>query len=696
MNYKLNHNLHNAGLVRAIVVAATTLVLSLQPSNATQADDTRIAFVSKTAGPTPFIKNLNFQVNPIANIKSVQFTIQPKVGSVTRPISATYSSTYLSSRGYLRTDGSMKIPVFGLYDGFTNSVTLKYVFRDDSSKRRVFSVVAPAFRDPCHYNQRIEVLPRTASTRLSYDFMLLKNGCGENSPTVMDTDGARRWVGSAGASTSAFIDNAIYIAYGTQLLRIELDGAVSLVADYNNMGVLYFHHNMDPGKFGLLVEVDTRTDKESIIMELGLNGHVLKQWNMALSIASAMRAGGDDPSGFVWRGHDWFHANAATYRASDNSVIISSRENFVIALDWSTGVIKWILGDPTKAWYQYPSLRAYALNVRSGGLAPIGQHAVSITYNDKLLLFDNGLHSWYHNPPGNNRHYAAPRKYSLDLTNHAATEIYRYTRSIVSDICSSVYEDAPDNYLVDYAIAGGFQSRNAFAEIVGLQPDGARVFDYKFATNACEEIFNAIPVHFERLTMNIATVQSLVDDFTSASIDTTKWTTFANSGYSLSNVSGQLKIAGSAGAAGYAAITSLNTYSATSSQIVVDLGPLGKVGPAGHTYPWFWMKLKDQSGTGNSVEVSVNNGFLHAKRYIGGSWSDTSVTWITTMMKYLKIKEAAGTTYFQYSQDNSTYIDVIAGGLTNPMLMTQVKVEIGAGQWGTDNIGNVFLNGVNP
>ena len=501
--YKIAHHLHNAAPVRAIVVAVTALLLSSQPSNATQADDTSIVLVSRTAGPTPFIRNLNFQVNPIANIRTVQFTIQPKAGSVTRPISATYSRTYLSSRGYLDTAGNMKIPVFGLYDGFTNSVTLNYVFRDGSSTQRVFSVLAPVFRDPCHYNERIEVLPRTASTRLSYDFMLLKNQCDHFSPAVMDTDGALRWVGSAGASSqpSAFIDNAIYIAYGRQLLRIELDGAVSLVADYSSIGVLDFHHNMDPGKFGLLVEVDTTTDTESIIMEVGLKeGHVLKQWNMASIISRAMRAGGDDPSGFVRRGQDWFHSNAATYRASDNSVIISSRENFVIALDWSTGAIKWILGDPTKAWYQYASLRAYALNVQSGGLAPIGQHAVSITYNDNLLLFDDGLRSFNQNPPGNNRRYAAPRKYSLDLMNHAATEIYRYTRPIVSEICSSVYEDAPNNYLVDYAVAGGYQSGNAFAEIVGLQPNGARVFDYKFATNFCDEIFNAIPVHFEQLT----------------------------------------------------------------------------------------------------------------------------------------------------------------------------------------------------
>ena len=395
----------------------------------------------------------------------------------------------------------MNIPVFGLYNGFT-SVTLNYVFRDGSSTQRVFSVLAPVFRDPCHYNQRIEVLPRTASTQLSYDFMLLKNSCGHFSPAVMDTDGALRSVGSAGASElpSAFIDNAIYIAYGPQLLRIELDGAVSLVADYSSMGVLEFHHNMDPGKFGLLVEVDTGTNYESIIMEVGLEGVYSRNgtWRRSLPVRCELAA--TIQVGSSRRGDDWFHSNAATYRASDNSVIISSRENFVVALDWNTGAIKWILGDPTKAWYQYPSLRAYALNVRSGGLAPIGQHAVSITYNDKLLLFDDGLRNFNQNPPGNNRHYAVPRKYSLALTNHAATEIYRYARSIVSEICSSVYEDAPDNYLVDYAVAGGFQSGNAFAEIVGLQPTGARVFDYKFATNFCDEIFSAIPVHFEQLT----------------------------------------------------------------------------------------------------------------------------------------------------------------------------------------------------
>ena len=490
------------GAAMMSMMVASMLMVTLQSASATQADDTSIVAVGRVA-VNPFIRHLKFSVNPIANLKSVQFTVQPKPGSVTRPISATYSSQYLSGRGYLDAAGNLKIPVFGLYDGFTNTVTLTYVFRDNSSKESLFSLATRAFPDPCGYKQGNIVQARTRSTSLSYDFMLLKDSCSNFSPALMDTDGALRWVGTAGVSNgaSAFFDNAIYIGSGPQLLRIELDGTVNIVADYSSIGVTDFHHNIDPGKFGLLVEVDTTTDVESVILEVGKNGNVRKRWNMYQIIASAMRAGGDDPSAFVRRGQDWFHNNSVTYRASDDSLIVSSRENFVIALDYASGAIKWILGDKTKAWFQYPSLSQFALTVPAGGgVAPIGQHALSITYNDKLLLFDNGFPSFIQNPPGSMRKFAAPRKYSLNLAFRAARQIFSYNRSIVSEICGSVYEDAPNNYLVDYAVAGGFQSGDAFAEIVGLQPNGNRAFDYKYPTNFCDEIFNAFPIHLEQLS----------------------------------------------------------------------------------------------------------------------------------------------------------------------------------------------------
>jgi arylsulfate sulfotransferase len=499
----LNGRIGRSSAARVLTMAAGALFCSLHSSSATQADDTSIILVSEISGASPFIRLLNFRVSPVTSLKSVKFTILPKPGSVTRPISTTYSSGYLSGRGYLDSAGNMKVPVFGLYDGFNNSVTLSYLFKDNSSKQNVFSVLTGTFRDPCGYKKPTVVQTRTRSTSLSYDFMLLKDSCSSFSPALMDTDGALRWVGTAGVSNvpSAFFDNAIYLGtHGPQLLRIELDGAVSVAGDYSNIGVTNFHHNIDRGKHGLLVEVDTNTDIESVILEVDKGGHVLKRWNMFSIISSAMRAGGDDPSAFVRRGDDWFHNNAVTYRASDDTLIVSSRENFVVALHYGSGAIKWILGDTSKAWYQYPSLRSYALTVPSGGVAPIGQHAVSITYNDKLLLFDNGFPSFNQNPRGNERKFAAPRKYSLNLDIRIARQIFSYERPIISEICSSVYEDAPNNYLVDYAVAGSYLIGNPFAEIVGLQATGQRVFDYKYPTHFCDEIFNASPIHLENLS----------------------------------------------------------------------------------------------------------------------------------------------------------------------------------------------------
>lgn len=106
---------------------------------------------------------------------------------------------------------------------------------------------------------------------------------------------------------------------------------------------------------------------------------MLNQWQLGAILGAYMESQGDDPSAFVRPGTDWFHNNAATYDPVDDSVIISSRENFVIKLDYSTGRIIWILGDPTKYWYTFPSLRAKALTLAPGGLYPIGQHAVSIS-----------------------------------------------------------------------------------------------------------------------------------------------------------------------------------------------------------------------------------------------------------------------------------------------------------------------------
>jgi arylsulfate sulfotransferase len=485
-------------------LAVALFTFTSREALATQADDTTIEIIGQSAGPTPFISQLTLTASDPSVIKSIQFTIAPKPGSVIRPLSATFSYDYMIDRGYLvPPSAEIFLPVYGLYDAFTNNVTLTYSFVDGSSKSDSTTVTTVDFVDPCGYQDPTVLQERTDATDLSYDYIMIKGRCDNFSPAVIDTDGALRWVGGAGISdiSATFFDNAFFIANGTSLYRLDLDGSVTFLHDYSDIGVTYFHHTIDRGKVGLILDANTTSSFESTNIEVDSAGNVIKMWNLGDIIATAMLAGGDDPSLFVYPSpNDWFHNNAVTYNRADDSIAISSRENFVICLDYESSAIKWILGDTTKHWAQFPSLAQYALTLGPDTLPPIGQHALSISYDQSLLLFDNGYGSLFQQPAGTFRTYSSPRKYALNRDTNIATEVWNYEmdQSVFTPLCGSVYEDAPSNYLVDFSFVNGFTSDPAYAQLLGLNANGDKIFYYQYGpTSFCDTAFNAIPLHLE-------------------------------------------------------------------------------------------------------------------------------------------------------------------------------------------------------
>ena len=434
---------------------------------------------------------------------------------MTRHVSGTYPAAYLQKRGYYNSQtGAILLPVFGLYANFSNTVNLTCTFTDNLTQPASAMVSTPAYSNPCGYTTPTVVQARTNSTTLSYDYMLVKNICGPDGPIIIDTDGAVRWVGTIGVADHSAImfQNSVYLGTGTALYRMELDGTAVTLNDYSSIGVIGFHHNADLGKHGFLLEADTAAQVESFIMEVDGLGNLVKTWDMASIVSGAMTAGGDDPTQFVMPSpNDWFHNNSVTYKSSDDSVIVSSRENFVIAIDYSTSAIKWILGDSTKQWHLFPSLVNFALSLGPNTLPPIGEHGLSITNDDNLLLFDNGKSSLNHTPPGADRTYSAPRKYQINTQTHVATEVWNYEagQAFYSPFCSSVYEDAPSNYVVDYAILN-LATPPTLAEILGLDASLNKIFHYRYPTTNCDTAFATNPVHLEDIVFSILTPPTAV------------------------------------------------------------------------------------------------------------------------------------------------------------------------------------------
>ncbi|MEO5719449.1 MAG: aryl-sulfate sulfotransferase, partial [Chthoniobacterales bacterium] len=343
-------------------------------------------------GPTPFISLTRVSVTDASTVSYAEFQIQPKAGSATRPIDVRYARSWLEQRGYI--GGSRRkitVPVFGLYAGRANTVTLTVGFNDGTSTTSTLTIKTLSY-DGGTYSNPTVVQPRLPGTTLSYDFIMLKSYADPTTPIIIDSDAEIRWIGTAGVGVqpSILFQNAFYLTSGTSLLRTDFDGTTTTLADYSSLGVTGFHHNIDPGRDGMILDADTVKWTESVNYEVDTSGNVLRSWAFGDIISAAMSAGGDNPQRFVKRAPtDWFHNNATTYRASDNSLIVSSRENFVIAVDYDTSAIKWIMGDPTKLWYSFPSLRQFALTLGFDTLPPIGQHAVSMP-GDQLLLFDDG------------------------------------------------------------------------------------------------------------------------------------------------------------------------------------------------------------------------------------------------------------------------------------------------------------------
>jgi hypothetical protein len=188
--------------IRSCLVVASLLLLTCHFALGTQADDTTITITGQNPGATALIKQLVLLASDTSVIRSVEFTITPEPGSIARPLSCTFAATYLIDRGDLDSDtGQIFLPVYGLYAGYANSVTLTYQFLDGSSKQDRTTIPTDAFTDTCGYDAPIVVQPRSGTADLSYDYFMVKNSCSGFAPGIIDTDGALRWVGPAGLSS---------------------------------------------------------------------------------------------------------------------------------------------------------------------------------------------------------------------------------------------------------------------------------------------------------------------------------------------------------------------------------------------------------------------------------------------------------------------------------------------------------------
>ena len=125
----------------------------------------------------------------------------------------------------------------------------------------------------------------------------------------------------------------------------------------------YHHDYFELPSGNILVATDDFNNKygtvEDIIVELDRNtGEIVKKYDLKNILP--MKDGQSEN----WTSYDWFHNNSVWYDLKTNSITLSGRhQDAVINIDYETGKLNWILGDPTnwseeyKKYFFYSNLR---------------------------------------------------------------------------------------------------------------------------------------------------------------------------------------------------------------------------------------------------------------------------------------------------------------------------------------------------
>lgn len=294
-------------LIRHCMVLLACLLATgcsrLTEEDATQAEAAHVSVATQTPGVTPFIANLALGLDDFANLDSVSFTATPKPGTYSKPLALTHTRAWLERRGAWSAAGKrLAFPVFGLYASYQNNVIFTARFRDASPHVERLTLAAPAYTGPgAVYATPVVRTARSAAVSPGFDYMLVQNAV--STPVLLDTDGNVRWIGAGPNNSISSLFNVDAFIVGSQTLpelyRVELDGSTTTrplaSTRYTN-----FHHDLTPGKTGLLAELDALDGGipriESILAEISPTGEVIKEWDLAALFRAAMLAAGDDPS----------------------------------------------------------------------------------------------------------------------------------------------------------------------------------------------------------------------------------------------------------------------------------------------------------------------------------------------------------------------------------------------------------------
>ena len=310
--------------------------------------------------------------------------VSPKITIEGEDDLTTFTNTFEKSKEHY-------LPIYGLYADKENKVTIEYEENDEKITKEV-TIKTDKLPDNIAIPTEVDA-DKDKLTNDLYFFTPSSSGY----TCAYDVNGDIRWYftnyalwkidrlenGHLLVSTERLINSPYYM---TGMYEMDLLGKI--YTEYSLPGG-YHHDYYEMENGNLLVSSDDFNNEsgtvEDYIVELDREtGEIVKTFD--LKDVLNMKDGKSEN----WTSYDWFHNNSVWYDKKTNSITLSGRhQDAVINIDYDTGELNWIIGDPTNWSKEY---QKYFFE-------PIGdgefewqwsQHAAMITPEGYVFILDNG------------------------------------------------------------------------------------------------------------------------------------------------------------------------------------------------------------------------------------------------------------------------------------------------------------------
>jgi hypothetical protein len=165
----------------------------------------------------------------------------------------------------------------------------------------------------------------------------------------------------------------------------------------------------------------------------------------------------------------------------------------------------------------------------------------------------------------------------------------------------------------------------------------------------------------------MAKTHELSDNFNDNSTDTSRWVATGP----VQEVNGRLEIRPVSGTVGSSGIyTSVSTWDFTESEVRVELARVLRTGYA-------YMGVNNNPPGGDYVVTGANHRSVFASTRVAGVLTQTFIAYDPAVHRWLRMRERAGTTYFEFSPDGKAWNEI--SRTPTPAALTVAVVTLGAG-----------------